>query len=176
VSIPVGSTRVVTEAGGPRRPRGGGGGVISFDVSETRGGGGAAGEPPRAIFGVELEDPNAARSRATVRSDCLEATATLRRSDLTLDRPTRSISEVGARRGTSLRLGAALTWADGSPAGRVAQLAALDGSPRPDGPRFCFDHPLRPGTPRASADDTLTLCVERSAIASRGGSRPFGGR
>jgi len=174
--------RLTAEAG--RRARGGGGGhVVSFSVADTRrsGGGGDDG-PPRAPLAVE-QPPTTQRGRslAFVRNSCLELNGFVNSRDLTMDREGRPAVDLGSHHGTSLNPGTMLYWPDGSRAGRVADNAALDGAPREQGPRVCFDHPLRGAgstSPRSRtpADDVLTLCVDRDVVASRGTARrAFGG-
>lgn len=153
---------VATERGSGRRAASN---VVSFTDDEARGGGGGSAEPPRAILSIQARPGASGRVEATLRTDCLEATGWVRDRDLTSDRPARS-ADLDARSGTALRAGVALYWPDGSRAGRVADHATLDGSARPEGQYVCFDHPLRPGASRrATADETLTLCVDRVSVA-----------
>lgn len=136
--------------------------VVDFTNDD---GGSSGGEPSRATLAVEADATSGNRIRATVRTECLEATGYLRARDLTTDRPARSVRDVG-RRGQSLRPGAALYWPDGSPAGRASERAALEGDITPRGPHLCFAHPLR-SVPRPDADAALTLCVDRTSVSRR---------
>lgn len=156
--------RLETEEAGPAVRRSGS--RISFSVRETRRG--PAGEPPRAVLAVEAPPDAGNRARVTVRNDCLEAVGFVRRAQLTMERPSRTVNEIGSRHGTSIRTGAVLFWPDGSQAGRAMGDAVLEGPMRPDGPRMCFDHLLRPASGRPRPDDTLTLCIGRDSITQRG--------
>ena len=153
-----GSTLVVERAPRTRRARSSVVDFTSDDAPEAAG-------PPRATFAVETDGSAGARVRATVRTECLEAVGQVSSRDLTTDRPPRPASEL-RRTGSAVRPGAALYWPDGSRAGTAAGRLSLTGRVTPRGPNLCFDHPLRPMA-RPSADDTLTLCVDRTAV-SRG--------
>jgi hypothetical protein len=157
--------RLTAEAGRrePARARG----VVDFSIAETRGGGANDG-PARAVLTVEPITERGGRMLAFVRNECIEVRGTLARRDVTNDRPPRGVSDFGERRGTALRPGTALYFADGSSAGRATVDAALEGTVHTENGRSCFDHPLRPGTGggRAAADDVLTLCIDRTALAA----------
>lgn len=150
-------------------------GVVTFDASET--GRRSADGPPRTQLAVQATTTTGGHIAATVRSSCLEATGWVRGRDLTTERPARAAADLGEHRGTTVRAGAALYWADGTRAGRAADVATLDGAPRPNGARTCFDHPLRAdaGTAgRPADDDVLTLCVDRDALSRPARASRFG--
>jgi hypothetical protein len=157
--------RVETEEAGPRAQRSS---RVSFSVREAGDARAPAGEPPRAALAVEAPPDAGNRPRVTVRGDCFEALGFVRRAQLTMERPHRSVSQLRERRGTAIRPGAQISWPDGSPAGRATNDAVVEGSMRQDGARMCFDHPLRPPSGRLRPDDTISLCVPRDAITQRG--------
>ncbi len=158
--------RLVTERAS--RPRAGAArrGVVDFSVDDTR----RSFDDGPARASLIVEGPlGRGRSVATVRNACVEVVGQIDARSVTNERPSRSIDAPGTHDGTSLRPGTALFWPDGSRAGHVVEGATLDGSPRIDGGRACFDHPLRAGG--SGADETLTLCVDRDAVRERRASR-----
>jgi hypothetical protein len=148
---------LVSEPAGPRAAQSR---VIDFSAEDTTSS--ARAEPARTAFAVSTDGSSGPRVRATVRGRCAEVVGFMRSTDVTTERPARPMDEIGSRRGTSLRPGAALYWEDGTRAGTATPDAVLDGSGRSSGERVCFDQPLRAG--RTNADGALTLCVDRSAI------------
>ena len=158
VAIGRGASLEVERATRTRRARSS---VVDFTSDDTA----EAAGPPRPIFAVETDGSRGARVGATVRTDCLEAVGLVRARDLTTDRPPRAAGEL-RRSGSAVRPGAALYWPDGSRAGTASGRVALGGRVTPRGANLCFEHPLRPAPP-ASADDTLTLCVDRTAVSRR---------
>jgi len=151
--------RLVAEAAS-RRARASG--TVSFSVADTRGGDGG---PARSLLAVETEGRRG-RIEATVRAPCAEVSGQMDGRSVSRERPPRSIHTMDEHHGTRVRAGAALYWPDGSPAGHSANDTALDGRMTPRGPRYCFQHRLRVGSPHG-ADETLSLCVARSDVVTR---------
>jgi len=131
--------------------------VVDFTTEDAE-----APEPPRAILALEVDPERRPRTRATLRTGCLEANGFVRSRDLTTDRPARPVRDPSPR-GATVRPGAALYWPDGTQAGRAADRVTLTGSVTPNGSRLCFDHAIRHGA--RGPDDTLTLCADRAAVS-----------
>lgn len=150
---------LVSEPAGPRAAQSR---VIDFSADDTTSS--ARAEPARTAFAVSTDGGSGPRVRATVQGRCAEVVGFMRSTDVTTDRPARPMDEIGSRRGTALRPGAALYWEDGTRAGTATPDAVLDGPGRPSGDRTCFDQALRASS-RTNADGALTLCVDRTSIS-----------